>query len=350
MWQLEPWHVRWGRRAVTIPGLFVVSALFLALLPLLLLHAVVWDRWRGRPLVLARFHLTMTTAIVGHLIGFGGLMLWSIVGAVLRLRGDRWHHLHRALEGWWSNLMLETAARCWGARFEVEGAELIAPGPVMVLSRHVSTLDTILPLKVAARKPLGMIMRLVMKRELIWDPCIDIVTHRLPRTFVQRGSTQIADELGRLVHLCDGMDGDDAIVIFPEGTRGSPTKRASILRKLEERDPAAAAVARRLRHLLPIRPMGTLAMLDARADLDVVFMAHTGLEGANRLEDLIAGSLLDQTIRVKFWRASRADVPTEREARIAWLNAWWERVDAWVDAHGDRRGWAERRAAKRAAA
>ena len=28
---------------------------------------------------------------------------------------------------------------------------------------------------------------------------------------------------------------------------------------------------------------------------------------------------------------SRADIPEGREARIEWLYAWWERVDAWIE-------------------
>jgi hypothetical protein len=33
---------------------------------------------------------------------------------------------------------------------------------------------------------------------------------------------------------------------------------------------------------------------------------------------------------VRFWRVPRAEIPTSREDRIAWLLGQWERVDAFV--------------------
>jgi hypothetical protein len=106
-----------------------------------------------------------------------------------------------------------------------------------------------------------------------------------------------------------------------------------VLGKLQTRDPAAAERAAALRHVLPIRSAGTLAVLEERPDLDVVFCAHTGLEGASRLDDFVAGALLRRTWKIKFWRVPRAEVPIEREARLAWLDAWWRQIDDWIHIH-----------------
>ena len=169
-------------------------------------------------------------------------------------------------------------------------------------------------------------MRTVKKRELLWDPGVDLVSHRLPRTFVRRGSGEVEKELELMRHLTGGMDEDDAVVIFPEGTRFSLEKQASLRAKLGER-------AERLEYLLPPRSAGSWAMLEACPDMDVVFLAHTGLEGANQLEDFINGSLLGKTLKVQFYRVPRAEVPAGREEFAAWLQTWWERLDRWIAAN-----------------
>ena len=35
-------------------------------------------------------------------------------------------------------------------------------------------------------------------------------------------------------------------------------------------------------------------------------------------------------IELKTWRVPRAQVPTEREACLAWLDGEWARIDAWI--------------------
>jgi 1-acyl-sn-glycerol-3-phosphate acyltransferase len=331
MWQPEPAARRWGRRALTIPGLVLGTSLYLAAMPVLLLHGAISDAVHRRPLLLCRFHLTLWSILLWHCIGAGSLGLWWLIGKARRLDPVAWRHFHRRLEAWWSDKTLNIATVFYGTRFEVEDAAVASPGPVLILMRHASTLDTILPAKLLGRGPGGLMMRIVIKRELLWDPTVDLMCHRVPRTFIRRGSHRPGAELDRMVRLTDGMDHDDALVIFPEGTRFSPAKQAEIVSRLGRRDPEAAARAARLHNVLPPRPLGTMALLDARPEMDVVFCAHTGFEGANRLEDIVGGSLLHRTVKVKFWRVPRAEVPVAAADRIAWLQTWWERVDQWIE-------------------
>jgi hypothetical protein len=67
--------------------------------------------------------------------------------------------------------------------------------------------------------------------------------------------------------------------------------------------------------------------------MDVVFIAHTGLEGANHFEDLLAGSLIGAKVKVEMWRVSHQDIPTGSSARIAWLEEQWLKVDRWIEEH-----------------
>ena len=238
--------------------------------------------------------------------------------------------LEQALQVAWARMTWDASARLYDIKLSIEGAECAAPGPVLLLPRHSSLLDTLLPL-LAVAAPLDMRLRYVAKRELLWDPMLDALGHRWPTAFVRRG-THDPRELEHIAHLVDDIGDRDAVVIFPEGTRFSADKRARILDKFRDQ-PERLQRAQRLRRVLPPHLGGVRALLDRNAALDVVFFAHTGLEGANHFQDLMTGSLIGTTVQGKLWRVSRSSIPTEEREQATWLQAQWERVDRWVADH-----------------
>ena len=125
----------------------------------------------------------------------------------------------------------------------------------------------------------------------------------------------------------------EAIMIFPEGTRFTPERHAQLLGKLRTKDPSAAAEAEQLTHVLPFRTGGVLALMDGAPEAALVFCAHTGYERSAKLEDFIAGGLYRATVKVKMWRVASTDLPTEPDARVAFLHAEWRKVNAWVAQH-----------------
>jgi 1-acyl-sn-glycerol-3-phosphate acyltransferase len=125
------------------------------------------------------------------------------------------------------------------------------------------------------------------------------------------------------------------VLIYPEGTRFTPAKLARAVERLAaagDVDPALLEVARRLRHVLPPRPGGPLALLAHQPPLDVVLVAHTGLEGATRLADLWRGALVGSRLRVRLERVAAADLPADDAGRLRWLHERWLAIDAWIDA------------------
>jgi hypothetical protein len=86
---------------------------------------------------------------------------------------------------------------------------------------------------------------------------------------------------------------------------------------------------------MPPRFGGTGALLDGAPEADVLFLAHRGLEGFAHFEDFLAGSLVGSTIRLRFTRVPRHEVPSDREGRARWLLGQWQRLDAFVS---ERRG------------
>ena len=328
----EPWRTRWGRRAITLPALFVVTALVLAISPLALVVAVVGDIVKRQPWYWTRFVAIVNITTLGHLLGLVGLVaVWVGSGKAFGRGGQRWLAWNRGLEVIWSNMMVRAAMVIYQMGCDIEGAEVAAKGPILVCSRHASVVDTLLPAAILGMRH-RMFMRIVKKYELLYDVCVDIVSHRLHRAFVKRGGKgQLMTQLAAIRSMTAGMDHDDAAVIFPEGTRFTARKKQRVVAALERRQPAMAIRARQLKHLLPVRTAGTFAVLDAQPNLDVVFMAHTGLEGASRLEHFVNGVLYRRTLRVKFWRVSAGDIPNDEQQRTDWLCNQWQRMDDWID-------------------
>lgn len=322
--------ITWLRRALTIPGLVVLCLLDLAALPFVLLGALVADLVRHRRLLAVRFHLAVALALGMHLVGLF-LVLFAWLVGLFRGR-EREQRLDFRFEAWWAGVMWRAATWLFGMHVVVEGEDALGNGPLVLMARHVSLLDVLLPVIFLSGK-YGVALRYVAKRELLWDPFIDVVGHRVPSAFVRRDARDHA----RQVQLVDALASDlglhDGVVIFPEGTRFTEAKRKRILASLEGTDEAASAHATRLKHLLPPHAGGPLGVLERAKGADVIFCAHTGLEGASHLRDLRAGSLLGATVHVHFWRVPASEIPGDDAARLTWLRAWWERLDGWIEAH-----------------
>jgi 1-acyl-sn-glycerol-3-phosphate acyltransferase len=221
----------------------------------------------------------------------------------------------------------------FGLRLEVEDEAELGRGPYLLLVRHASSADTLLAAALVSRLH-GIRLRYVVKRELLWDPCIDIVGNRIPNVFVDRSSVDSAREIRRTQEIAHGLGPRDGLLTYPEGTRFSEEKRSRVLERFRrEGDVKMLDYARSLQFVLPPRPGGTLGLLEAAPRVDVVVCNHTGFEGAATLAQIWRGSLVHQQVRVHFRRIPREAIPGERDDRLAWLLEEWQRVDAWVARH-----------------
>ena len=221
----------------------------------------------------------------------------------------------------------------FGMRFEVEGDIDLGRGPYILLLRHASTADTLLASALISW-PHGLMLRYVLKRELLWDPCLDIVGNRIPNVFVDRAAEDSGAEVERIRQLACDLGPDEGVLIYPEGTRFSESKREQVLSRLRrEGDAELIEYSESLACVLPPRTAGTLALREGAPGVDVVICTHTGFEGAASLAQIWRGDLLHGQVSVDFRRVAGDQVPSGRDAGADWLRAEWQKVDVWVTGH-----------------
>ncbi|HVO30108.1 MAG TPA: 1-acyl-sn-glycerol-3-phosphate acyltransferase [bacterium] len=318
--------VRWSRRALSIPGYVLAFAAIAIAAPLAVPALAVVDLLRGARSVAARCYLVLVLYFALELIGLCAAA-WVAVTVPRARRAEA----DFRLQCWWASRIIGGARRLFRMGLDVRGAECVAPGPVIVFLNHTSVGDTLLP-AATVQVTTGMRLRYVLKRELLWDPCLDVVGQRMINAFVRRGSSDPERERAVVASLAAGLSAREGVLIYPEGTRYTPEKHAAAVAKLESGTPALAARARALTRTLPPRLGGALALLDACPEADVVIGAQRGFEGARALSDLWNGVLLGRTIELNLTRFPRIGIPADREGRVAWLFDRWAEIDAWLAA------------------
>ena len=318
--------LRLRRRVVSVPAVLAAAPLLTITAPLWVPATAIADvlrrRWR---LPLAR------------LFAFGVVWSWAECAGIARAFGE-WvrrnaedEDRNYALMAWWTGTLMNGLRATTGFRVEVEGVAAFVPGPAIVLSRHASYGDSLVSAWVLCCL-CGLQPRYVLKRELLADPCLDIVGLRVPNHFIDREAVDGDAELDALGELSVGLGPTTVAVIFPEGTRASDAKRTRAVDKIAERDPERATRMNTLQHLLPPRPAGTRALLKNASDSDVVLVWHTGFDGLDTFGGIV--DRLGQAPRpakLVARRFPRQDVP-DGAGFDRWLDDQWLRMDAEVDA------------------
>lgn len=329
----EPRSETIDRRVKTITprvaGLVLVTALFPALLVSALALDLVRSVTRRVPWVATRLLCFLWVYLAAETVGLLALLgVWVAAGFGRRRAWmAEWTWRFQQV---WAGWLFAAVRGLFGLRLEVDGEGVLTPGPVIVLIRHASIVDNLLPSVLVARRA-RVRLRYVLKRELLADPCLDVAGRRLPNYFVRRGTGE-AVERENVRRLAAGMGVEDGVLLYPEGTRFTPDRRAAALERIAERDPARAVRMASVQHLVAPKVGGLLAVLDGAPDADVVVMAHQGLDGLRLISDVWSGALVGRRIRVRFTRIPRATVPAGAEERVRWLDDVWVEMDQWVGA------------------
>ena len=323
------------RRLVLAPAVVLLAVVAFTTLPLLLVVGVALStflpgRWRAlRLLWIALLYLFLeATAVV--VLG----TLWVASGFGWRIRSPWFQRAHYVLVKWFLQILFWECQRVLHVRVDVEGPppRSYDGRPLLILSRHAGPGDSFLVVHALLnwydREP-----RIVLKDTLQWDPAIDVVLNRLPNLFIRPNPGRDGNRVEGLVgELSRDLDDNDAFVIFPEGGNFTEHRRKRAIERLRRGGHIdEAQKAEQLRHVMAPRAGGVLSALTNARDADVVFVAHTGVEHMVTVLDVWRELPMDRSIEMRWWLVPAAEVPAGEEARIAWLFAWWARIDDWID-------------------
>lgn len=342
---------RWVRRLILAPLVvllaivvvagsplwLLIALIFTSLVPgflrlpriiLLLIVYVVWDA----ALLVTMFVLWCASgfgwkirnhrSITHHyMVGQKALnILFTIFRVVLRLKvttkGDDGEDIEQSLQAFNEKFALGT--------------------PLVVASRHGGPGDSIVIMQVLLTQ-LSREPRIVLKDTIQWDPALDVLLSRVPARFITPtgfarkpagGGSVVEQEIGS---LADGLDENDALVIFPEGGQVTDKRRLSRTKRLFEQGHLTLAQrAAQFRHVMPPQPRGLFAALESAPNADVVFLGHTGLDKFTTIKDIWRQLPMDKELTMRAWRVPRNEIPTVRDEQATWLFNWFEEIDRWI--------------------
>ncbi|MGY1697814.1 MULTISPECIES: lysophospholipid acyltransferase family protein [unclassified Geodermatophilus] len=327
-------------RRVTGPlllGVLVAGVLLLPVLVVLALLVSVFLPGRLRALRLLCFGLVYLTLEVAGLAA--AAVLWVASGFGRRLSGPASRAAHYTVLRLLLDALMRTAQRLFSLRLVTDGESWSplddgVPGStnaMVVLSRHAGPGDSFLLVHTLMNRDHLRQPRIVLKDVLQLDPLIDVYLNRLPNSFVSARSAAGPGPEEAIADLARDLGEEDALLIFPEGANFTPQRKVRALQRLRERGLLAALTrAERMRHLLPPRPGGVVAALQAAPHADVVLVAHTGLEHLSTVGDVWRGLPMDKTLHLRWWFIPAAEVPREEAELTDWLYRWWETIDDWI--------------------
>lgn len=323
---------RWYRRAISFSVLWIIILLLpLGLLSLPLLMIIDLAIIGGASLLgsdkrssLSRGFICCSRYVINENIG---IFLCFIIWVEFKLKGqhDLFIQRNHKLQQWWCESLMNTLVRMFQLKFDIDGNIPDCGGKILFV-RHTSSADTLLPLKTITI-PQNLFTHYVLKTELCWDPCLDIVAHRLPNALVRRGQGE--SEIQRIISLSEALNDKSCIIIFPEGTRHTYNKRKRVIESLRKKnDHKALEVSEKLKHSLLPRKGGSLGLVARNPSTPIVFMAHLGFEKSQKISSLFNGELMRQSIQIRFWEEVPPERPDEYEN---WLYAKWMQMDLWIE-------------------
>ena len=320
---------KWARRVLSISILTIAWLFWGVFFPFILGFALWSDFRHNNKQVLARFSIYVLWFLTCEILGvLCSLVIWLF--CIGGLRQSRFYQLNFALQRSWAGALFWGIVRVFDMQVKLSGHECLSRGQLILLARHVSSADSLLP-SIFVSRAFHTHLRFVMKDALLWDPCLDIVGNRLPNCFIRRDRASREQTRSQIRTLVDNLGATEGIVFFPEGTRFTQSKRKRILEGLKNSDKVEAYnQGQALKNVLPPRRSGVLALLEANPGADVVFVAHCGLETVHNLKELRTGSLVGRTIQIHFWRVPYQDIPTNEDERMQWIWKNWAAIDKWI--------------------
>jgi hypothetical protein len=328
------------RRLLVLPLMLVLAALVFVLLPVVgvvqafVALGVVFGRrprWRA-------FRLWAFAAVycAGEcLCVLACLLLW-LASPVPRWRdGDRWQTRHVQVLGWYLGMLIRTAERMIAFRLKLEcprGETIALDRPVIVLGRHAGPGASLVLIRVLLRER-RRLPKIVLKEKLRLDPALDMLLTRIGCAFIGAGGAGAA--VTAVARLASQLTFRDALVLFPEGSDWTPTRHWLAVRRLRRKGMNAQAdAAARMPNVLPPRPAGTFAALQAAPAAELAVFMHTGHDELLDAASIWRALPLRRELHMVWWNEPRPELASEQECS-RWLNQTWVNIDAWIQEQGE---------------
>ena len=312
------------RRFVSVFLTIAVSALVTLLLPVLVVIAALASLLPGFGGALRTLGF-VTGYLYCQLIGLiSALWIWSTIA-----RDQRYIDANHKLKHWWAQSLKNLAEFFYSLTFTEHNTAALQGNSAIMLPRHASIADTIIPV-VFYSIPANVRLRYVLKKELLWDPCLDIVGNRLPNHFVDRSGEDSDAARAGVTNLLQDLGDNEGLMIFVEGTRSTPERRSQLRAKAQNNADLLSQVDR-WPDLLPPRLGGVSSVLAANPGRDILFCAHHGFEGSSHFRNLLNGSWCNAKINVEYWRVPFAEIPTSSDQHRDFLFTQWDRMQATIN-------------------
>ena len=322
----------WARRVLHVLWLPVVVVLTAVLLPFYVIGAVIAIfPGRRRLLRVVSFAMAYLWTDVGML--YGCWALWFVQPLPGR-DVTQWRERHTGLLRLALRVLAKASRSMVGFRVVVDAGPLPPPHrPLVILGRHAGPGDSFtlvnLILTTFRRRP-----KVVLKAAMQWDPGIDVLLNRLDCYFLPSATGAGDDRIEHVTRLARSLERDEALLIFPEGGNWTPKRHARAVRYLLRTGQyERAKETQDEEHVLPPRPGGVAAALSARPDVDVVVLAHAGLDLlVTPLEIWEAIPVDHRPMSIHWWVAEAGTIPSDVKGILEWVDDVWGEVDAWVEA------------------
>ena len=264
--------------------------------------------------------------VIGVLVAF---ILWvgTIFGYFLDSKIS--HQIHASVQYFWTSLILFGARVFLNATVVFPSSDVFHSGPLIVASQHSSFFDALIPTVLLGKGGGKIIPRHVLKNDLLLSPSLDIYGNRLPNIFVTRKASNSGIDISGIKSLATDL-GNNACVIFPEGTFYSKKAFSRSIEKIELVDPERAALLSALKHLLPIKPGGILGLLNSAPKADLVLVSHFGFKPFGSFKSIMENIPFKTPIEILVKRIPSSSLPLKDSDCLNYIDAEWLYIDRWL--------------------
>ncbi len=327
------------RRALTftlLPISFLLSLIYLTLAiglyPALLVGTYTNPAGSRAPSRHIRFSLMISWYLLMECIGvLLALLLWlgTLGGYFINFRSSQ--RAHALVQYFWVASLLSGVRKIINGKVTFPNLDLPDDKPLLIAAQHCSFFDALIPTVLIGKNTNNLVLRHVLKSELLLSPSLDLYGGRLPNCFVTRSGKQSDIEISGIHSLAENLS-NDVCVIFPEGTFHSQQRFENIIQRIEKADTNSIRLHRisQLKHLLPVKPGGVLAMITAAPNAQLLFVGHYGLKPFGSMKDILSNIPFTAPIEIYVHQVPVLDMPTEEEKCLEAIDREWLNIDKWI--------------------